>query len=97
MDGPQARTKLAVHESVRGRRPQVDDPVPLTGESQSVFGHNLQRAGDRMLLVWHDTRTGRDRLYAVTSTDAGLRGRRRRAWIICPRAPRWPPPRPRCC
>ena len=25
-----------------------------------------------MLLVWHDTRTGRDRLYAATSSDAGV-------------------------
>src|SRR5688572_28953453 len=47
------------------------EPVPLTGQSQSVFGHSLHRAGERMLLVWQDVRTGRDRLYAVTSSDAG--------------------------
>src|SRR5262245_22599720 len=46
-------------------------PQELTGDSVSVFGHSLHRAGDRMLLVWHDTRTGRDRLYSVTSSDAG--------------------------
>ena len=49
------------------------DPVPLTGkESQSVFAHSLHRAGERMLLVWQDMRTGRDRLYAVTSSDSGV-------------------------
>jgi hypothetical protein len=48
------------------------EPVALTGSSQSVYRHNLLRAGDRMLLVWHDTRTGRDRLYAVSSSDAGV-------------------------
>jgi BNR repeat-like domain len=64
------RSSLYMNRSVDGGR-KWTDPVPLTGESQSVFGHSLQRAGDRMLLVWHDTRTGRDRLYAVTSSDAG--------------------------
>jgi BNR repeat-like domain len=46
-------------------------PQELTSDSQSVFGQSLHRAGDRMLLVWHDTRTGHDRLYSVTSSDAG--------------------------
>jgi BNR repeat protein len=47
------------------------DPVALTGDSVSVFGQQLVGVGDRMLLVWHDKRTGYDRLYAVSSTDAG--------------------------
>jgi Neuraminidase (sialidase) len=47
------------------------DPVALTGDSRSVFGHILLRAGDRMLLVWHDTRTNHDRVYAVSSSDNG--------------------------
>lgn len=46
-------------------------PVALSGESVSVYGHTLQRAGERLLLVWQDTRTGRDRLYAVSSADGG--------------------------
>jgi hypothetical protein len=45
------------------------DPVALTTDSRSVFGDILLRAGDRMLLVWQDMRTDRDRLYAVSSSD----------------------------
>jgi hypothetical protein len=47
------------------------DPVSLTGDSRSVYGHILLRAGDRMMLVWQDTRTGHDRVYAVSSNDNG--------------------------
>ena len=65
------RSSLYMNRSVDGGR-KWTDPVSLTGESQSVFGQSLHRAGERMLLVWHDTRTGRDRLYAVTSSDAGV-------------------------
>ena len=65
------RSSLYMNRSVDGGR-KWTDPVPLTGESQSVFGHSLHRAGERMLLVWQDIRTGRDRLYAVTSSDAGV-------------------------
>ncbi len=46
-------------------------PVALSGESVSVYGHTLHRAGERLLLVWQDTRTGRDRIYAVSSADGG--------------------------
>jgi hypothetical protein len=48
------------------------EPQALTGDSRSVFAHTLVGVGDRLLMVWHDTRTGRDRLYAVTSGDAGV-------------------------
>jgi len=65
------RSSVYMNRSVDGGR-QWTDPVSLTGESQSVFGHILQRAGDRMLLTWHDIRTGRDRLYAAASSDAGV-------------------------
>ena len=65
------RSSVYMNRSVDGGR-KWTDPVSLTGESQSVFGHSLHRAGERMLLVWHDTRTGRDRLYAATSSDAGV-------------------------
>jgi hypothetical protein len=47
------------------------DPTPLTGDSRSVFGQTLVRAGDQLLLVWHDTRTEHDRIYSVTSRDGG--------------------------
>ena len=47
------------------------DPVALTGDGRSVYGEVLLRADDRMLLVWQDTRTDQDRLYAVSSSDAG--------------------------
>jgi BNR repeat protein len=47
-------------------------PVALTGDSQSVYGHSLLRAENRMLMVWQDTRTGHDHLYAVSSSDAGV-------------------------
>ncbi len=47
-------------------------PVALSGESVSVYGHTLHQAGDRLLLVWQDTRTGLDRLYAASSSDGGV-------------------------
>jgi hypothetical protein len=64
------RSSIYLNRSADGGRTWTD-PAPVTGSSQSVFGHSLHRAGDRMLLVWHDTRTERDRLYAVSSSDAG--------------------------
>ena len=65
------RSSLYMNRSVDGGR-KWTNPVALTGESQSVLGRNLHRAGERMLLVWQDVRTGRDRLYAVTSSDGGV-------------------------
>ena len=48
------------------------DPVELSGQSQSVFGQRLVRSGEHLLVVWQDKRTGRDRLFAVSSSDGGL-------------------------
>jgi len=48
------------------------EPVELSGQSQSVFGHRLVRSGERLLVVWQDKRTGRDRLFAVSSSDGGI-------------------------
>ena len=48
------------------------DPVELSGQSQSVFGQRIVRSGERLLVVWQDKRTGRDRLFAVSSSDGGL-------------------------
>jgi BNR repeat protein len=64
------RSSLYLNRSVDAGRTWTE-PVALTGDSVSVFGHTLVRAGERMLLVWHDTRTGHDRLYAVSSSDGG--------------------------
>ncbi|PYM16829.1 MAG: hypothetical protein DMD81_11425 [Candidatus Rokuibacteriota bacterium] len=64
------RSSLYVTRSVDGGR-TWSDPVAVTGESQSVYGHSLERAGDRLLVVWQDARIGKDRLYAATSKDAG--------------------------
>jgi hypothetical protein len=47
-------------------------PVALSGQGRSVFGQRLVRSGERLLLVWQDTLTGKDRIYAVTSNDGGM-------------------------
>lgn len=47
-------------------------PVALSGQSVSVFGQRLVRSGERLLLVWQDSPTGTDRIYAVTSGDGGV-------------------------
>jgi hypothetical protein len=65
------RSSFYLNRSVDAGRTWTE-PVALTGDSQSVFGQNLVRAGNRMLLIWHDTRTGHDHLYAVSSSDAGV-------------------------
>jgi hypothetical protein len=48
------------------------DPVDLSGQSQSVFAQRVVRSGQRLLIVWQDKRTGRDRLFAVSSSDGGV-------------------------
>ena len=48
------------------------DPLELSGQSQSVFGQRVVRAGQRLLILWQDKRTGRDRLFAVSSSDGGV-------------------------
>jgi hypothetical protein len=47
------------------------DPLELSGQSQSVFGQRILRSGQNLLIVWQDKRTGRDRLFAVSSADSG--------------------------
>lgn len=65
------RSSLYLNRSVDAGRTWTASEA-LTGESQSVYRHNLLRNGDRLLLVWHDRRTGQDRIYAVGSSDAGV-------------------------
>lgn len=48
------------------------DPVELSGQSQSVFGQRLASSGERVFVVWQDKRTGRDRLFSVSSPDGGV-------------------------
>jgi hypothetical protein len=64
------RSVLYMNRSTDGGRTWTD-PMPLTGQSRSVFGHQLYRAGDRMLLIWTDDLTERDRVYAISSGDGG--------------------------
>ena len=64
------RSRLFLNRSTDGGH-TWSDPVELTGQSQSVFGQRLANAGDRVLVVWQDKRTGRDRLFSVSSHDAG--------------------------
>jgi hypothetical protein len=65
------RSSLYLSRSSDGGRSWMD-PVALSGESVSVFGQRVVRAGERLLLVWQDTRTGQDRVYGVTSGDGGV-------------------------
>lgn len=65
-----AKSFLFLNRSADGGRTWTD-PMPLSGDSRSVFGQTLLRAGEHMLLVWHDTLGEPDRIYAVTSSDAG--------------------------
>lgn len=64
------RSRLYLSRSTDGGQTWAD-PVELSGQSQSVFGQRLVRSGGRLLLVWEDTRTGRNRIYAVSSADGG--------------------------
>lgn len=46
-------------------------PVSVSGASESAYALRLRQAGERVLAVWQDTRSGRDRIYAAVSDDAG--------------------------
>jgi hypothetical protein len=65
------RSRLYLSRSTDGGQTWAD-PVELSGQSQSVFAHRLVRSGERLVLVWQDTRTGHDRIYAVSSADGGV-------------------------
>jgi hypothetical protein len=64
------RSRLYLSRSVDGGKTWAD-PVELSGNSQSVFGHRVVRAGDRLVVVWQDRRLGPSRLFAVSSSDGG--------------------------
>jgi hypothetical protein len=65
------RSRLYLSRSTDGGQTWAD-PMELSGQSQSVFGQRVVRSGARLLVVWQDKRTGRDRLFAVSSTDGGV-------------------------
>lgn len=66
------RSSVYMNRSVDGGKTWTD-PVSLTGESRSVFGQTLLRAGERLMLVWNDTPPGQtDRIFATSSLDGGL-------------------------
>jgi len=65
------RSRLFLSRSTDGGRNWAD-PLELSGQSQSVFGQRVVRSGQRLLVVWQDKRTGRDRLFAVSSSDGGV-------------------------
>jgi hypothetical protein len=65
------RSRFYLNRSVDGGKTWTD-PVEISGASESVFGQRIARSGDRLLMVWQDARIRRDRIYAVTSDDAGV-------------------------
>jgi Neuraminidase (sialidase) len=64
------RSRLYLSRSTDGGHTWAN-PLELSGESQSVFGQHILRSGERVLVVWQDKRTGRERLFAVSSSDGG--------------------------
>ncbi len=78
------RSSFYLSRSTDGGRTWTD-PAALSGQSGSVFGQRLVRSGERLLLVWQDSRTRRDRIYAVASGDGGV------TWSSPTRVDRVPP------
>jgi hypothetical protein len=64
------RSALYVNRSVDGGKTWTE-PLAVSGDSRSVFGQTLAVAGNRLFLLWVDARTGHDRVYAASSSDAG--------------------------
>jgi hypothetical protein len=64
------RNRLYFSRSVDGGQ-TWGDPVDLSGPGQTIFQHRIAQAGDRMVIVWQDMRMGRNRVFAVASSDKG--------------------------
>jgi hypothetical protein len=64
------RNRLYLSRSVDGGQ-TWGDPVDLSGPGQTIFQPRIARAGDRMVIVWQDARMGRNRVFAVASSDKG--------------------------
>jgi Neuraminidase (sialidase) len=65
------RSSVYMNRSLDGGK-TWSEPAALSGESVSVFGQTLVQAGDRLLVVWIDARSGHDRLYSAASSDGGV-------------------------
>jgi BNR repeat protein len=65
------RSRVFLNRSTDGGQSWTD-PMELSGQSESVYNHRIVRSGEHLLIVWQDKRTGRERLYAVSSSDGGL-------------------------
>jgi hypothetical protein len=66
-----ARSRVFLNRSTDGGHTWTD-PFEVSGQSESVYNHRIVRSGEHLLIVWQDKRTGRERLYAVSSTDGGV-------------------------
>jgi len=66
-----ARSRVYLNRSTDGGHTWTD-PMELSGQSESVYNHRIVRAGDHLLVVWQDKRTGRERIYSITSGDGGV-------------------------
>jgi hypothetical protein len=66
-----ARSRVYLNRSTDGGATWTN-PMELSGQSESVYNHRILRSGEHLLIVWQDKRTGRERLYAVTSSDGGV-------------------------
>jgi len=64
------RSELYLNRSTDGGKTWTD-PVALSGESRSIFGQILLRAGSHLLAIWHDTPGQADRVFAASSSDDG--------------------------
>ena len=65
------RSRVYLSQSTDGGHTWTD-PKPLSGSSVSVYGQRLVRSGERLLLTWQDSRTGKARIFAVASSDGGV-------------------------
>jgi Neuraminidase (sialidase) len=66
-----ARSRVYLSRSTDGGH-TWGDPVELSGQSESVYNQRIVRSGEHLLVVWQDKRTGRERLFAVSSSDGGV-------------------------
>ena len=66
-----SRSRVFLNRSSDGGHTWTD-PMELSGQSESVYNHRIVRSGEHLLIVWQDKRTGRERLYAVSSSDGGV-------------------------
>ena len=64
------RNRLYLSRSVDGAK-TWGDPVDLSGPGQTIYQPRIAQTGNRMVIVWQDMRMGRNRVFAVSSSDKG--------------------------